>query len=87
MNKSNKGYLYLFALIIAFGLAGGAIGKVIVENFKILWFLSNEYTLGMVKPFEIDLGILSFTFGINFTLNILSILGMILGYTLYRKMW
>lgn len=85
--KSEKGFIYLFTLIVIFGLAGGALGDALGESFEYLSFLSNEYVIGMTKPFEVDLGLMSFTFGINFTFNILSIGGMILGYTLYRKMW
>lgn len=85
--KSGKGYIYLFTLIIIFGLAGGALGDALGQNFQLLSFIGNKYTIGMTRPFEIDLGLLSFTFGMNFTINILSIVGMILGYTLYRKMW
>ncbi|KMT21534.1 DUF4321 domain-containing protein [Clostridium cylindrosporum] len=85
--RSGKGYIYLFTLIIIFGLAGGALGDALGQNFQFLEFLGTGYTLGMTKPFEVNLGLLSFTFGINFTFNILSIGGMILGYTLYRKMW
>ncbi|MEF9952337.1 MAG: DUF4321 domain-containing protein [Clostridium sp.] len=85
--KSGKGYIYLFTLIIIFGLAGSALGNALGQSFQYLSFLDARYTLGMIKPFQIDLGLLSFTFGINFTFNILSIGGMILGYALYRKMW
>lgn len=85
--KSGKGYIYLFTLIIIFGLAGGALGDALGQNLELLSFIGNDYTIGMIKPFEINLGLLNFTFGINFTINILSIFGMILGYTLYRKMW
>ncbi|MEG0371262.1 MAG: DUF4321 domain-containing protein [Clostridium sp.] len=85
--QQGRGYIYLFTLIIMFGLAGGALGNALGQNFQYLSFLANGYTLGMTKPLEVDLGLLSFTFGINFTFNILSIGGMILGYTLYRKMW
>lgn len=85
--KSGKGYVYLFTLIVIFGLAGSALGDALSGGFQILSFLGNKYIIGMTKPFEIDLGLMSFTFGINFTFNILSICGMILGYLLYRKMW
>lgn len=85
--QSNKGYTYLFTLIIIFGLAGGALGEALGQNFQLLSFLDNKYIVGMTKPFEVDLGLLNLTFGINFTFNILSTIGMILGYVLYKKMW
>lgn len=85
--KSEKGFIYLLTLIVIFGLAGSALGDALKDGFQFLSFLGNKYVIGMTKPFEIDLGLMSFTFGINFTFNILSISGMILGYLLYKKMW
>lgn len=81
-----RGSGYLILLILLCGLAGGALGEAIGQNFKNFAFLKHYTAIGMNSPVTINLKLISLTFGISFNINILSILGMIFGYFIYKKM-
>lgn len=85
-NRTVRGTGYLILLILLCGLAGGAVGGALGQNFKTLAFLKNYMTIGMTKPMVLDLKLISLTFGISFNVNILSLAGMLLGYFIYEKM-
>lgn len=84
--KSGRGIGYLVILLLLFGLAGGALGEIIGQNIKSFAFLKNYFTIGMTKPLILNLKLLSLTFGISFNINILSIVGMIFGIFIYKKL-
>jgi hypothetical protein len=84
--RPSRGAGYLIALILICGLAGGAAGEVLGQNVKALSFLKNYMTVGMTKPMALNLKMLSITFGVTFNLNFLSLLGMLLGFFIYKKM-
>lgn len=87
MGKQNyRGYGYLFILLLIFGLAGGIIGEILGNSFNSLSFLKKEFMLGLSKPFTMDLKLMTFTFGITFKVNILTVIGLILGFIVYKKM-
>lgn len=66
-------------------ISGSFIGGLLGDNINALKFLKNTYTIGMASPMVIDLKVLAVTFGMNFNINIMSILGVILAIILYRK--
>jgi hypothetical protein len=66
-------------------ISGSLIGELLGENINALRFLKNTYTIGMSTPMLIDLKVLSVTFGLNFNVNIMSIIGIVLAIILYRK--
>jgi hypothetical protein len=75
-----------FMLIVFLGAIGGSlIGEALGSNIKSLQVLKNIYTIGTSKPLVLDLKVLSLTFGINFNINIMSILGVVLAIIVYRK--
>lgn len=84
--RSNKGLVYLILLLLICGLAGGAIGEALGENFKSLIFLKKYYTIGMPTPVTLDLKLIALNFGVNFKVNILSLIGMLVGFFIYKKM-
>ncbi|SKA94503.1 protein of unknown function [Caloramator quimbayensis] len=84
--KMVRGYRYLILIVLLCGLAGGALGEAIGQNFKNLAFLKHYTAIGMNNPVTLNLKLISLTFGINFNINILSIFGMIFGYFIYKKM-
>lgn len=84
--RSGKGFIYLFLLLLICGLAGGAIGEALGDNIKALGFLKKYYLIGMPNPLSIDLKLVAFTFGINLKVNILSLVGMLSGFFIYKKM-
>lgn len=84
--RSNKGLVYLILILLICGLAGGAIGEALGENFKSLIFLKKYFIIGMSNPLTLDLKLISLTFGINIRVNILSLFGMLVGFFIYKKM-
>lgn len=84
--RSNKGVLYLILLLLICGLAGGAIGEALGENFKNLIFLKKYFLIGMPNPLTLDLKLISLTLGINFKVNLVSLIGMLVGFFIYKKM-
>ena len=87
MGRQNyRGYGYLFLLLLIFGLAGGIIGEILGSSFENLSFLKKEFLIGMSKPLNIDLKLVVLNFGILFKVNILSVIGLILGFIIYKKM-
>ena len=84
--RSNKGLIYLILILLICGLAGGAIGEALGENFKSLILLKKYFLIGMTNPLTLDLKLISLTFGINIRVNILSLFGMLVGFFIYKKM-
>jgi hypothetical protein len=66
-------------------ISGSFIGELLGDNIHALEFLKNTYTIGMRSPMLIDLKVLAVNFGINFNINIMSIIGIVLAIILYRK--
>ncbi|KYH34475.1 hypothetical protein CLTEP_15230 [Clostridium tepidiprofundi DSM 19306] len=82
-NGKARGYLILYVIIGA--ITGTFIGEVLGSHFKILRFLEHSYHIGMTKPFYLDLHVMGITFGINFNINIMSMIGVILAIIIYRE--
>lgn len=82
--SKNKWYLILLMLI--FGLLGGAAGDALGTHFKALSFLKNYMSIGLTKPLTLDLKLIFITFGMSFSVNIMSIVGVLAGFIVYRKL-
>ena len=81
--ERRNSYFIFFMLIGA--ISGSFIGGLLGDNINALRFLKSTYTIGMASPMVIDLKVLAVTFGMNFNINIMSIIGIILAIILYRK--
>lgn len=76
-----------FIFVIFLGAIGGSfLGDFLGANFKPVQFLKTTYTIGTSNPLNLDLKVLSMTFGINFNINIMTIFGIILAIILYKKL-
>ncbi|MDF2505799.1 MULTISPECIES: DUF4321 domain-containing protein [Clostridium] len=82
VGKSSK---YFIFLILLGGIGGTIVGDVIGTNFKFLYFFKSAYTIGTAKPIFLDFKVLNLTLGINFNVNIITIVGIILAIMLYKK--
>ena len=76
--------LLIFIIFIA-AILGRFIGDILSNNVKAFSFLKTSYIIGTSAPFNIDLKVLSITFGLNFNISIMSILGIILAIIFFRK--
>jgi hypothetical protein len=84
--RPGRGVGYLIALILICGLAGGVAGEVLGQNINALAFLKKYMTIGMTKPVSLDLKLMAITFGMTFNINFLSLMGMLLGFFIYKKL-
>jgi len=89
--QTKKGSPWVLLVFILAGIVlGGFLGEVCIEalnktGFTYLNWLRYGLTFGITDPFSLDLGIVSFVFGITFKFNICGIIGMLLSYLIYRK--
>lgn len=75
-------------ILIVFLLSGLVIGGLIGEitsGIKALWWLSYGQNFGLSTPIELNLYVITITFGLMFKINIASIIGMIIAIVIYRK--
>lgn len=84
MGKSIKDHSNIWVLIFLLligGLAGSALANLLAPSIPLL---KSTSTVGL-KPVSIDMQFFNLTFGFTFAMGPLSILGLILGYVVYRK--
>ncbi len=85
MKSAERRNQYFIFFILIGAISGSLIGELLGDNIDALRFLKNTYTIGMGTPMLIDFKVLAVTFGINFNINIMSIIGIVLAIILYRK--
>lgn len=80
VNKSK----WTFLLILLSGIVlGGFIGY-LCRGISWLSWLNFGQTFGLSSPIVLDFGILVLTFGLTITINIASIIGIIIGIIIYK---
>ena len=72
--------VFLLSGLVIGGLLGELAGKV-----DFLWWLSYGESFGLSTPIELDLNIITLTFGLMFKINIASIIGLAIAIFIYRK--
>ena len=78
----------LISVVLVFLLSGLVIGGLLGElasKVDWLWWLSYGESFGLSSPIELDLSVITITFGLMFKINIASIIGMALAIFIYRK--
>ncbi|MDP4143857.1 MAG: DUF4321 domain-containing protein [Bacillota bacterium] len=84
MNES-KNLKYFVFLILVGAISGTFAGDILGNRFSTVAFLKDSYSVGTPKPFILDLKVLSITFGLNFNINIMSIVGIIVAIIIIGK--
>lgn len=75
-------------ILILFLLSGIVIGGLLGEfasKVDFLWWLAYGESFGLTHPLELNLKVISITFGLMFRINIASIIGMAIAIFIYRK--
>ncbi len=85
MKSAEKRNPYFIFFILIGAISGSLIGELLGDNINALKFLKNTYAIGMSTPMLLDFKVLSVTFGMNFNISIMSIIGIVLAIILYRK--
>ncbi len=87
MLKKSGGYLLLFIFI------GGLLGSILGEILQIVSpegivrnIFGEALSLGLDPPVTVNLVLLQFTLGFLLKINLLSVLGMLLGAYLYKHL-
>jgi hypothetical protein len=73
--------LFVLAGIVVGGLIGAYLGDIPGFNW-----LNFGDTFGVVKPFVLDLKVIALTFGLTVTINVSSIIGMLIAVLIFRKL-
>lgn len=80
-NYGNQASIWvLVILLIIGGLAGSAVGNILAPVFPLL---QSTDSIGL-RPATLDLGFISMTFGFTVIFNPLTVIGLILGFIVYK---
>jgi hypothetical protein len=86
---TRKNVKYLILMILLSGFIGSILGEIIgfyTEEGSFLYKLFTKGTvIGLTQPFELDLKVFSFIFGLKVKLNLLSIIGFFFGVILFLR--
>ncbi len=81
--STRKNNWTLLVILLCGIVLGGFLGTLAAKVDFLSW-LSYGNTFGLTSPVVLDLGILVITFGLKITINIASIIGLIIGIIVYR---
>ena len=83
VSNTRKSNWILLVILLCGIVLGGYLGTLAADVGALRW-LAYGKTYGLTSPVVLDLGILVFTFGLTITINIASIIGLIIGIIVYR---
>ena len=84
MATREKNIWILMVFLLSGLVIGGLLGE-IASKVDWLWWLSYGENFGISSPIELDLSVITISFGLMFRINIASIIGMALAIFIYRK--
>ncbi len=84
MATRDKNIWILVLFILAGIVVGGLLGE-LASHVDFLWWLGYGQSFGLAEPVVLNLNIITLTFGIQFKLNIASIIGIAVALFIYRK--
>lgn len=84
MATRDKNLWVLIVFILSGLVLGGLIGE-IASRVDFLWWLSYGQEFGLSSPLELDLSVVRITFALIFKINVASIIGLLIGVFVYRK--
>ena len=84
MATKEKNIWILLVFLLSGLVIGGLLGE-LAGRVDWLWWLSYGESFGLSSPIELDLSVITITFGLMFKINIASIIGMALAIFIYRK--
>ena len=84
MATKEKNIWILLVFLLSGLVIGGLLGE-LAARIDWLWWLSYGQNFGLSNPIELDLSVITITFGLMFKINIASIIGMAIAIFIYRK--
>lgn len=82
---ANKSKWILLLVLLSGIVLGGFIGYLCRDISWLSW-LNYGQTFGLSEPVVLDLGIMLITFGLVISINIASIIGVVIGILIYKKL-
>ena len=83
MATRERNFWILLVFLLSGLVIGGLLGE-IASQVDWLWWLSYGQSFGLVSPIELDLSVITITFGLMFKINIASIIGLIISIYIYK---
>ncbi|MCR4745966.1 MAG: DUF4321 domain-containing protein [Lachnospiraceae bacterium] len=80
-----RGNFTLLILILAGIVVGSLLGNVLGQVSSLSW-LSYGLNIGTPSPWQLNLGVMTLTFGISVNFTVASVFGVILGIIAYKKL-
>ena len=77
--------IWILLIFLLSGLVLGGLLWELAAKVDFLWWLSYGESFGLTTPIELDLNIITITFGLWFKINVASIIGMAIAIFVYRK--
>ena len=84
MATKEKNIWVLLVFLLSGLVIGGLIGE-LASKIDWLWWLSYGQNFGLSNLIELNLNVITITFGLMFKINIASIIGMAIAIFIYRK--
>ena len=84
MATREKNVWILILFILCGIVVGGLLGE-LASRVDFLWWLSYGQSFGISEPIELNLSVITVSFGLMFKITISSIIGMVLAIFIYRK--
>lgn len=84
MSAKDRNVWILLIFILSGLVIGGLLGQV-AANVDALSWLSYGQSFGLPNPVELDLNVITITFGFMLKINIASILGILIAIFAYKK--
>lgn len=84
MATKEKNIWILLVFLLSGLVIGGLLGEIALKVDWLEW-LSYGQTFGLTTPMDLNLNVITITFGLMFKINVASIVGMILAIIIYRK--
>ena len=85
VGTANKSKWTLLLVLLSGIVLGGFIGYLCRDISWLSW-LNYGQTFGLSEPVVLDLGIMLITFGLVISINIASIIGVVIGILIYKKL-
>lgn len=85
MKGAEKSISFLWFIIFLGAVCGSLVGDVLGNNLSFISFLKDSYTIGTSTPIMLNLKVIVITVGLNFNINIMTIIGIIMSIILYRR--
>lgn len=84
MATREKNIWILILFILSGIVVGGLLGE-LASNVSFLSWLSYGEEFGLATPIQLDLNVITLTFGLMFKINIASIISIVLAIFIYKK--